>query len=237
MRELAAISVPEHGPDFWSRLAASLQADDAAPTETATTTPPRVAPAPAPAASPPEGTGARSRSSTTTLRRLSTKRPSRRRPPRPPPHRTAGPLRVAQILVTVAVVAIVAIIGLALTNDDDSGPDLGSQPGGTTTAPEAAAPEEQAVLAFFDALGRGDTPAAANLLGPRSVAYLTAQSGSVDAFLTDAAEGYGAWRSSPDRQVTVVDGLPVVLVQGTRRARRVERVPAPRRAGGPHRGA
>jgi hypothetical protein len=130
----------------------------------------------------------------------------------------------ARVLVAAATVLVFVVAGVVLARDvGDVGPDLSDQttattePGSTTTT--AAAPglvaEEQVVVDFVDALGRGDIDRAAALLGPRSEQYLVAQSGSVDAFLGEAAEGYGAWSTSTDRHVTLVDGIDVVLLEGT----------------------
>jgi hypothetical protein len=145
--------------------------------------------------------------------------------------------RGARALLAAAAVAVVAVAGVLVAQRDDTGPDLSDEtlptasvPGTdestqpptsgapTSTPQDETGPAEQVVLDFVDALGRGDIDAAAALIGPRSEAYLTAQSGSVDAFLQVATEGFGAWSASTDRTVTLVPdmgGASVVVLEGT----------------------
>jgi hypothetical protein len=195
---LAAIEVPDHAPGFWERLQAAT-APEARDAATATV----FLDEPAEVAAVPDGM-------------LEPEEPSeswRRRWAR----------GAARVLVAAAAVAVFAGAGVVLARDDgDVGPDLSDQTTATTlvgdtttTAAPGLVPEEQVVVDFVDALGRGDLDSAAALLGPRSEQHLVAQSGSVDAFLGEAAEGYGAWSTSTDRQVTLVDGIDVVLLEGT----------------------
>jgi hypothetical protein len=138
--------------------------------------------------------------------------------------------RVARALVAAAAVVAVAVVGVLVARRDDTGPDLSDRTvptvdggTGTTTAPPDVTPADEtpqgrAVVGFVDALGRGDIDAAAALLGPRSDAFLVAQSGSVDAFLREATEGLGAWSASPDRTVSLIEdagGASVVVLEGT----------------------
>jgi hypothetical protein len=145
--------------------------------------------------------------------------------------------RGARALLAAAAVAVVAVAGVIVAQRDDTGPDLSDEtlptasvPGTgestqpttsgapTSTPQDEVSPAEQVVLDFVDALGRGDIDAAAALVGPRSEAYLVAQSGSVDSFLQEATEGFGAWSASPDRSVTLVEdmgGASVVVLEGT----------------------
>ncbi len=147
--------------------------------------------------------------------------------------RPAGPprrRRTARLLATAATLAaaVAAVaIGVAARPDDQRvtvAPATTSPPAPATTATTATTAPPQnppgasaAVLRFLDALGNGDRRTAANLLGPRSEAYLTATTGSVDEFLQVAAEGYGSWVGSTDRTTRVIDVRPgdvVVVVSG-----------------------
>jgi hypothetical protein len=210
-RVLAEIEVPDHLPGFWERLDAAMQ-----PSEPVTEAVPEPAPVPAPAPAvsvfvdepEPDPDPA---STEITLA-----------PPAPaePAHRRWTRIG-ARVLAGAAALVVLVVAGVLVARDDGAyGPDL-SEPTPTTTSigPPATAPEptaeEVVVVDFLDALGRGDLATAAALLGPRSEEYVTSQSGSVEAWLTEAEEGYGAWAASSDRTVRAVEGLPVVLVEGT----------------------
>ncbi|HVF31836.1 MAG TPA: hypothetical protein VM933_02255, partial [Acidimicrobiales bacterium] len=94
----------------------------------------------------------------------------------------------------------------------------------TTDAGPGAPTPDAALLAWIDAVGAGDIPAAIALTGPRSAAYVDALTGGagLDGFLVEAGEGYGAWADSPDRKTTEVELDPsageeitVVILTGT----------------------
>jgi hypothetical protein len=214
-RALAGVRAPEHGPGFWDRLEDEMRRrEPEAPAVPALAAVSVFAPEP-----PPEPEVQDIVLDVTPAHERATRRWGR---------------RAGRALLAVAAVAVVAVAGVLVAQRDDAGPDLSDETlptasvpdGSATTAPTAPAtstpqdeigPAEQVVLDFVDALGRGDIDAAAALIGPRSEAYLTAQSGSVDAFLQEATEGFGAWSASTDRTVTSVDagGTTVVVLEGT----------------------
>jgi hypothetical protein len=140
------------------------------------------------------------------------------------PPRTSRTRFAVRLLGAAAAIAIVIGAGAVLVREDSgSGPDL-SAPGPEEPAtPDPGVPEDgaaDAVLRWVDALGAGDIPAAAALMGAQSSAYAEALDGSVEAHLqTGYTEGYGAWASSSDRTVTVHEidpGAAIVVLRGTR---------------------
>lgn len=134
------------------------------------------------------------------------------------PRRRRWARAVAVLAVTAGLIAVV-VMGVQRGTDDASvftdSPTTSTTPA-PQTAPEVAAID--AVTRFLDALGHGDTKAASALLGPRSETYVTATAGSVDRFLHDAEDGYGAWANVPDRHlwaVTIRPGDVAVVIEGT----------------------
>lgn len=127
--------------------------------------------------------------------------------------------RVAGIAAAVVVLLAAALGAVRLIDDDPPAPVTASTTTTTVTVTNSAdAAAIDVVDRFLAALGRGDTKAAASLLGPRSEAYLTATTGSVDGFLRDARDGYGAWAHVTDRTMTATPiraGDEVVVVRGT----------------------
>jgi hypothetical protein len=230
---LGAIEVPDHAPGFWERLDAATapEALDVTAPEAPDVTAPEAPDVTAPEA--PDVTAPEAPDVTATV---FLDEPAEVAPTAVPdvmlePEAASESWRrrwargAARVLVAAAAVAVFVGAGVVLARDvGDVGPDLSDRTtattelGSTTTTTAAApglVPEEQVVVDFVDALGRGDIDRAAALLGPRSEQYLVAQNGSVDAFLGEAAEGYGAWSTSTDRNVTLVDGIDVVLLEGT----------------------
>jgi hypothetical protein len=229
-RALGTITVPDHKPGFWDRIDEALREQEPPGPELVVVPPVSVfddgpdSDEPAPPVAEPV-------LHEVTLEELSPAEAS----PREPASRRWG-RRTARALLAVAAVVAVAVAGVLVARRDDTGPDLSSQTVPTGSAPDGAgssdggappeggnapnlptdlAPEQQVVVDFVDALGRGDIDAAAALLGPRSEEYLVSQSGSVESFLTEAAEGFGAWSASTDREVWTVEGLSVVVLEGT----------------------
>jgi hypothetical protein len=214
---LGAIEVPDHAPGFWERLDAATapEAPDVTAPEALDVTAPEAPDVTATVFLDEPAEVAPTAVPDVMLEPEAASESWRRRWAR----------GAARVLVAAAAVAVFVGAGVVLARDvGDVGPDLSDRTtattelGSTTTTTAAApglVPEEQVVVDFVDALGRGDIDRAAALLGPRSEQYLVAQNGSVDAFLGEAAEGYGAWSTSTDRNVTLVDGIDVVLLEGT----------------------
>lgn len=138
------------------------------------------------------------------------------------------------LLAAAAIVLAIVTVRLSVTDDSDhailqsatlSGAEssgAGSTPGGLDSATTAVATDAQhaetALASFLGALGAGRPDDAAALIGPRSKPYLIDQSGSVNAFLAEATEGFGAWAASTTRvftNVEVAPGSAVVVAQGT----------------------
>ncbi len=94
----------------------------------------------------------------------------------------------------------------------------GSAPSTTDVHPVDAADlvaAQQQVVGFIDALGRGDTAAAAGFVGPISEQNAEATAG-LDSMLTSAAEGHGAWAAADPAVSTfgLAPGLAVVVLEG-----------------------
>lgn len=222
---LRGIAVPDHAPGFWDELDAGLRDDpfvpaaDGAGTRTLTGELPAVAP-------------------------LVPDRPSRRAPL----------LVAAAVLVLLGAVGFVAMAGdggddpaeVADQPRDTDGSEAADAPAPaaedtaqislpaespTTTASfdvtAAATGTPEAITAsWLDALGQGEVAAAAELTGPRSVAYIESLGPdvTVESFLTESQEGFGAWPDAEDLEVRLTsigpldfDGgtLQVVVVSGT----------------------
>lgn len=240
-RALASVQPPAHRADFWQRLDRSL-AQTAALGPAPTSAEPE---SPAPPVTPvPLALPGRDDTTVVELHRTTGDdgggdaghdRPARRT--------VRFPIRLlASAAVIVAVVAAGVLV--AGRGSDEGGPDL-STAGPTNTAadgageeiaPETTTPPETApadprstprsvVLSFVDALGTGDFELAKTLLGPRSEQTMIERFGSVDAYLHEASEGYGAWAASEDRTVEVVElreGEAVVVLRGTIRPEGME---------------
>jgi hypothetical protein len=210
---LATIDVPEHGPGFWARLEAAMGATEE-PASIAVVAPPT--PATSVFAADVDAADAAADPAPRVQEVVLDGGP-----PAEPIARRWG-RRGARALLAAAAVAVVAVAGVLVARRDDTGPDLSSEtvgstvPGDTaTTVPGVPAPEAQIVIEYVDALGRGDIDAAASLLGPRSTGYLEAIGIPLDEFLGMEVEATGVWSTATDRSVTVVDGVSVVLLEGT----------------------
>lgn len=221
-RALRDLPVPPHRVTFWADLERRLGADADAPAAAAGT---RLDTSELPA-----------------VAALGERRTARRTPL----------LVAAAVLVLLGAVGFVTLAGddgdddgTELADhplDDDAGTTereassttaeadtFSSAPAETTMASVATAPgtsPDGTVIAWLDSLGRGDVAAAAALTGPRTIAYIESLGPEVtlERFLTESEEGFGAWAGSDDRQVSVLpieplafDGgtLQVVVVSGT----------------------
>jgi hypothetical protein len=231
-RALATLPVPEHAPEFWLRLDAALDAEppldaDPALDDRAVAAPPL----------PPPVLVGRPAAELAGVQHIPLDdRPADELGAR---RRHVASRAVRPLLAAASVVLVIGLVRLGLDDGRDPAPAAQQQstsgavapvpttggPGTVPTsstvgsAPPAGAEEAGQVLAaFLDALGNGRVDDAARLVGPRSEAYLTAQSGSVRAFLTEATEGFGAWASSTDRTIRAVPvaaGSLVLVVEGT----------------------
>lgn len=96
----------------------------------------------------------------------------------------------------------------------------------TTLATAREGTPEAVVAEWLDDLGGADPASAAALTGPRTTAYVESQGAdaTIEGFLRESAEGFGAWADVADREVSVLpigplefDGgtLQVVVVSGT----------------------
>jgi hypothetical protein len=128
------------------------------------------------------------------------------------------------LLVAAALVLVIAAVRVSVDDDDAVRQAATSTESGAlvhvpTTLGGPANDAQATLTSFLDALGDGRIDDAAKLLGPRSEAYLAAQSGSVDAYLTDNAKDFGEWAASTDRTYAgIVDdgaGSMVIVVEGT----------------------
>lgn len=99
--------------------------------------------------------------------------------------------------IALAAAAGVLVLGLSILNQDKGGDRVVTDdPVATSsTFPSSVAGQNDALEVtrrFIDALGQGNIAGARAAMGPRSEAYLTATTGSVDGFLREAEEGYGS---------------------------------------------
>lgn len=226
---LGAIAVPEHGPAFWDALEAGLRD------------------APAPAA----GAAARRDGATTTgdlpvVTAIPPRRPNRRTPLLV----AAAVLVLAGAVGFVATiggdgdggdeVADQPLVTAGPVGADTTTPEVGgnatdvtsSLPAGVTTtiatgaAAGAANTPDGVVRAWLEALGAGEVATAVALTGPRTAAYVESLGPDVtlEGFLSESQEGFGAWTGADDLTVELVpigpldfDGgtLQVVVVSGT----------------------
>jgi hypothetical protein len=225
---LGGIAVPDHGPAFWDELEAGLRA------------------APAPEAT--AADGRRHAPAATGDLPVVTAIPPRR------PNRRAPLLVAAAVLVLVGAVGFVTLGGDGDGDDevadqplvtagpsgsDTTTPEVGgdatafasSVPIGATTAPvdataAATGSPEGVVTAWLEALGAGEVATAVTLTGPRTTAYVESLGPDVtlEGFLTESQEGFGAWAGADDLTIELVpigpldfDGgtLEVVVVSGT----------------------
>ena len=139
--------------------------------------------------------------------------------------------RVVSIAAVIAAVTLTASVvrqrqdaadRLRIAGPPDAKATTPSPPSSAPSTGATAPPPEVAVLDWLDAVGAGDTRAAAALTGPSSQAYVSSLGANLEGFLTEAGEGYGAWSTSPDRRTTEIDlgtegGITraVVVVSGT----------------------
>lgn len=194
---LQLLPVPDHGPDFWTRLDASLAVDGAAPvTALADRRPGRVGTARA----------------TVPLVELE----------RAPatgvvPAAMRRPSNVVLSAVAVAAAVMVVLAGTSLVRSrtgDDPATEVAEAPDGssTTDATEAShttlrAPDDdpatKAVVQWINALSAGDMDAAWSALGPASKTQWGSQA-AFEAERSGFAEGYGAWASAAPEEVLVM---------------------------------
>ena len=137
---------------------------------------------------------------------------------------------LAGIAASIVVLAVAIGIGHLQSRDPsapvvaDEPPTVGDGGGGgavpsTTGVPpvdsEDLVAAQQQVVGFIDALGRGDTAAAAGFLGPISEQNAEA-AGGLDSMLTTSVEGHGAWAAADPAVSTfgVAPGLAVVVLEG-----------------------
>lgn len=129
--------------------------------------------------------------------------------------------RVGVLLAAAA--ALVVLASSLITRDDGPSSSVqADQPAETTLTSAVPAVGQSEALAvtqrFIDALGQGNIAQARAVLGPRSEAYLTATTGSVDGFLREAEEGYGSLAGLQNPEMwalsTGVDEF-VVVIKGT----------------------
>lgn len=209
---LRLLPVPDHGPEFWSLLAADLDAEPAlgsADRPVPMRRRPQRAPVP--------------------LVELATAGPGTG----PGGGRRRSNVVLSAIAVAAAVAVVVAGASLVRSRSgDDPAPEVAEAPEETTTSGAAAstsgalvAPDDDpavaAVVAWVDALGHGDVDTAWSALGPASQAHW----GSKSAFTAERsglAEGYGAWSAAHPDEILVTplassgDGdLVVVTLVGT----------------------
>lgn len=233
-KALRDVPVPEHAPQFWSDLDRSIRASgDGAPAHAATSAAPKSAPA--------RGEPRHRRLDTGELPSVTALAPERER-------RRSGRAPIlaaaAGVLVLAGAVAMVLWVG---GGDGDNGDDLASSPSEPITTAAAgqdesrsdiptpalepeptAAPGEidspgETVQAWLDGLGTGDVETSAALTGPRSAHYIESLGTTVEQFLADSQEGYGAWagadvdvRSTEVGPVDLLGGkLAIVSVSGT----------------------
>jgi hypothetical protein len=115
----------------------------------------------------------------------------------------------------LVLVLVAALVLGACGDDDDSTVDTTtttttvrtstSAPEPTTTAPEAAGFDdaEATADAWVDAIAAGDDDTAFGMLSPRSVDAIGGRAG-YDGMDIALSEGWGAWASAEDRELTVV---------------------------------
>ncbi|HEX4867664.1 MAG TPA: hypothetical protein VFV32_08540 [Acidimicrobiales bacterium] len=198
---LQLLPVPDHGPDFWYRVATDLDVEEALRL-TADADAPAVPAAPVRARSP-----RRAAPPTVPLVEL-VPAPGAV----PPTMRRRSNLVLSAVAVAAAIAVVVAGTSLVRSRTgSDAATEVAEGPEETTTseAPAAsssistlAAPHDEpavaAVVAWVNALGQGDVDAAWSALGPASQAHW----GSKSAFTAERsglAEGYGAWSAAdPD---------------------------------------
>ncbi|MDQ3108130.1 MAG: hypothetical protein M3Q68_10045 [Actinomycetota bacterium] len=229
-RALRDLPVPDHGAGFWERLEAQLDPQ-----------PGRFGDEPVdePVDEPGDGHGVEDEALPTVVAW----------PGRPAQRRGLRVFAVAAVVIGLVAVATM----LTSTSPDErlrtaDGPETTVTTSGAvvTTAPPppSTATADVAVLEWLDAVGAGDTKAAAALTGARSVAYIEALGANLDGFLIEAGEGFGGWAESPDRSTTEVDlntadgeEIVIVVVSGTWTGEgpdgfRTDAIPAVRRANG-----
>ena len=107
--------------------------------------------------------------------------------------------RLPRLLVIAAVIAAVTL-AISVARRDDA--EAVARPPATTT-PDGS--PEDAVRAWLRAVADGDNTTASEHTGPASQRAIDDAGGDLAGFLTEAGEGYGAWATSPDLEVTTVD--------------------------------
>lgn len=212
-RALHELPIPDHGPDFWVALDRRLDAakEPAAVTAAAA----RILDDPP--------VHRLDTSELPTVASLSGERRARR-------SRRSPVLAVAAAVVLVVAAAGIVTYALGGDDDDGGGSEFADQPtdtagdSPTTTLSESAGTSFAAtsttlaatgtasgtVVAWLTAIGEGEIEAAAALVGPVSTAYITATMDGVDAYLTEAQEGFGAWPGAPDANYDEIALGPVV---------------------------
>lgn len=231
-RALHSLPIPDHRRTFWADLDAAIAEPSVPKAEVAAAADPTV-----------------HRLDTGELPSVTALDPERHRRRRRSPILAAA---AAVVILAGAVGAVLVIGGDGDGGDDDS--EFADGPRDTTGSPRsepfgsettalatttsitsptsstlfAAAPDTAAaaVEGWLGALGAGDGATAMSLTGPRSLAYIEATNGDVDAFFADTglAEGYGAWSGAPDLEVSEIPlgaveafggEVAVVVVSGT----------------------
>jgi hypothetical protein len=215
---LRDLPVPPHRATFWADLEAGIATGDGALTD-----------------------GADGR------------RPATGELPAVAPMRERRSNRRTPLLVAAAVLVLLGAVGFVTLGDDGDDDELADQSTDTSAEADSTEPDEPAVTtvstaasedtaasgpvgddgspeavvtSWLDALGSGDVDTAAELTGPRTAAYIESQApdATLEGFLTESQEGFGAWAGSEDRTVTLLplepiefDGgtLQVVVVSGT----------------------
>lgn len=223
-RALRDLPVPDHRLTFWADLDAAIREEAATAAATSS------------GADAAEGDLGRDRLPAGEVPVL------RHAPPPPSLARRAAPWLAA----AAGFVLVGAAAGFVLSSGGDGGDDVAGsttsavllqsttvpppsttaeQPTASTAPPDAAETDPAEVArSFIQALGDGDSEAALQLLGPRSLAYIEATAGDPLGFVTEMQEGYGAWAGAPDLALSAAvagvvppleSELAVVTVQGT----------------------
>jgi hypothetical protein len=244
---LQLLPVPPHGDGFWATLEASLDAEGAPRPAGADRPLTAVAPTGAASADTPEPTDATDTTDPTGVRVVELV-PDQRLALVPPGVRRRSNVVLSAVAVAAAIVVVVA--GTTLVRDRaDSGTDTDTAAASDTTddtseavlsstssslpalTTGAESVPADAVLAWVEALGQGDTHTAWTAMGPASQAHFGAESAFADQ-ASSLAEGYGAWSAatpddilvtslvaSGDGEVVVVTLVGTVEQEGTRQHR------------------
>jgi hypothetical protein len=215
-RALADLPVPDHGPGFWERLDERLAQEGLTDIVSGPVADSQLDSDTSLVASGDGGAPRDLRTSTGELPSV-----TELQPPAPAPRRQQVWFAAAAAVIVIAASGI----ALALRGGDDepetaTGDDsaettavgpLSSAPEtnpptsstATTPPPPGAAPAEAVAVEWLEAVGNGDTGTAASLTGPRSRAYVESlgEDASVEGYIRESAEGYGAMLEAPDLEI------------------------------------